>query len=145
QRVETLLDVRARQELDQLPGLLGPRRAAEQDQAGATGDARSGAVRPGQRHRPPLALEPGRLPAPELADVPWPGQVEDVRAAEELVPYVGDLGLGHLRCPAVAEHGGIEVQRPPEARALEVAAGVVLAQQRIVLLQGQGQLLLELV
>src|SRR5690606_16597522 len=114
-------------------GLFRTRRATEQDQAGAAGDARARAVRPRQRHRAPLPFQLRRLAAAELADVPGPGQVERVGATEEFVPDVGDLGLGDLRRPALLEHVGVERQRAAEAGAGEVAAGVVVAQQRVVL------------
>ncbi|KAG0923228.1 hypothetical protein G6F31_019597 [Rhizopus arrhizus] len=91
------------------------------------------------------------MPAPgpqqhnEHAHDPGARDVEHVEAPEELVPDVGNLRLGHLRRPALLEHVGVEGQRAAEPRAGEIAAGVIVAQQRIGLLQRQRQLLLELV
>ena len=143
--MEARLDLRARQEFDQLPGRFLLLRFAEDHQAGAAGDARARTVRPRQRGSAPLAFQFLRLKLLELADVPGAGDVEHVEAAEELIPDVGDLRLGHLRRPALLEHVGVEGQRAAESRAGEIAAGIVVAQQWIRLLQGQRQLLLELV
>ncbi len=143
--MEARLDFGSRQELDQLPRRLLLLRLAEDHQAGTTGNTGARAVRTRQRGRTPLPFQFLRLQLLELADVPRAGNVEHVEAAEELIPDVGDLRLGHLRRPALLEHVGVEGQRATEARAGEIAAGVVVAQQRIRLLQCQRKLLLELV
>ena len=145
QRVEALLDVRPRQEFDQLPRRRLALGAAEDHQAGATSDARAQAIRTRQRHRAPLIAQMGGLALPELADVPGTGQVEGVETVEELVPDIGDLGFRHLRRPALLEHVGVETQRTTEAGTAEISAVVVIAQQRIRHLQGQRHLLFEFV
>src|SRR5690606_19219795 len=128
QCMEAALHLGPRKILDERPGRVRVRATAGQHEAGATGDARAGAIGSGQRHRSPLVREVWRRPAAELADVPGPREVEGVESAEELVPDVGDLRLRQHRRPALFEHARVEGERVAETGAAEIAAGPALAQ-----------------
>lgn len=67
--MEALLDIRARQELDQLPRRFLLLRTAEDHRAGAAGDAGAGAIRARQCGSAPLAFQFLGLELLELADV----------------------------------------------------------------------------
>ena len=145
ERVQRHLLRRLRQPADQRPGRVGMLCAGEQHQRGAAGDGGARTVGPRQRHRAPLVLQCRRQALAEFGNVPGTGDVEAVIAVAELVPDIGNGGVGDFRRPALVEHFLEEGQRALVAGAAEIAEAAAIAQQGIALLDRQIEQRLELV
>ncbi len=131
---------RLQQEGHQQAGRLLIFGVAEDDQAGAPGQAcpRPRVGHAGQRRCAPGILQFGGQATAELAQVPGTGNVHGEGAAFEFLVQVGDLVVAHRRAPALGKDGGVKIEGLPEFRAAEIPARAVSFQQRRARFQSQG-------